>query len=382
MRAPVCAVRAPRPVPAMNMPLPAPRLALVPLLLLLLTAGCRTNVAEYFVGADDRVLATRTAADGARETYRLQVREDASLVIEREVERERAKLGLTLVELDKPRAERRGVRPYSGLLVRAVQPGSAAEAAGLLAQDVLLALDDQETVYLDPALALERTLPTDRAVMAKVLRGQQTLDVPVRVRQDRERVVERDQVALEVPRASPRAYAGVTLRGIPAEWCERVFGAPRQAVVVTSVEVGSPAWLAGVRPGDLIDAVDGAPVGTVHELSAQLATRGEHEQPMAWTVQRAAGEEHTATVELEDYQDDSTVWIPLVFYLGDGTYEDRWSLGPFGLLVSNRNQYVADTTTRRVLTRNVFSAVLGLFRVETSPLETEVRLLWFIHFDT
>jgi hypothetical protein len=48
----------------------------------------------------------------------------------------------------------------------------------------------------------------------------------------------------------------------------------------------------------------------------------------------------------------------------------------------NRNRYLANMATRRVQTSNVFSAVLGLFRVESSPDETEVRLLWFIRFDT
>jgi hypothetical protein len=357
-------------------------LAVLCLLPLLATSACRTYMREYFVGAPDQVLATRSDPGGTTETFRLQLREQAVLLVDRESDRERPALGVELVELDKARAERRGVRPYSGLLVRAVEPGSAAATAGVLPQDVLLAVDDTETVYLEATRAFEATLQSGQAVMLKVLRGQQSIDVPLRVQQQKERVTEQERVALEVPEARPRAFAGVTLRGIPAAWCERIWGAPRQAVVVTNVEVGSPAWLAGVRPGDVIDSVDGQPVGTVHELSAQIAALGEGEQPTTWVVRRPGGEPHEGTVELEDYGDDATLWVPLVFYVGDGTYEDRWSVGPFGLLLANRNEYVADTTTRRVLTRNVFSAVLGLLRVESSPHETEVRLLWLIHFDT
>ena len=50
--------------------------------------------------------------------------------------------------------------------------------------------------------------------------------------------------------------------------------------------------------------------------------------------------------------------------------------------MSNRNSYVADTTTREVQTRNVFHALLGLIKVDSRPEETRVRLLWFISFDT
>jgi hypothetical protein len=379
-RARCCAVPRPSVPPAMNRTTAA--LSLLSLFCLSALPACRWPMAQCFVGAQDQVLASRAGPGGSRETFKLSRDGDSKLVVERELDQERARLGVRLVELDKPRAERRGVRPYSGLLVREVEKGSAADAAGVLPQDVLLSLDGQETVYLESTLAAERQLRADQAVTLQVLRGQQTLDVPLRVQADKERVTEREEVDLEVPASSSRPFAGVTLRGIPAAWCERIYGSARQAVVVTNVEVGSPAWLAGVRPGDVIDTVDGAPVGTVHELSAQIAARGESEQPTTWTVRRGSGDAHEGIIDLDDYSGDSGAWIPLVFHLANGTWQDRWSLGPFGLLLSNRSEYVPDTSTRRVHTRNVFSAVLGLFHVESNPVETEVRLLWFIRFDT
>jgi membrane-associated protease RseP (regulator of RpoE activity) len=188
-------------------------------------------------------------------------------------------------------------------------------------------------------------------------------------------------VPLDAPQSSHRPFAGVTLRGIPAAWCERIFDAPRQAVVVTNVEVGSPAWLAGLRAGDVVDTVDGAPVPDVQTLSNLIHERGEREEPMTFGVRRGQGPAHTGTVELGDYSGESNAWVPLVFRYENGTYEDFWSVGPFGLLMSNRNRYEADSSTRRSRTRNVFNAVLGLFRVETTARETEVRLLWIISFD-
>lgn len=347
-----------------------------------LAAGCRSYAGQYYVGADDYVLASRSGPEGRKETYRLDVRGDGSLRIQRESLRDRPALGLKAIEVDKEQAERRGVKPYCGLLVTAVAPKSSAAEAGVLVGDVLLALGGKETVYLPQITAIEATLRDGQTVVAKVLRGQDQMDLSLVTQREKELVTEQEVVPLEVPETSQRPYAGVTLRGIPAAVCEQVFGVKREAVVVTNVEVGSPAWVAGIRGGDVIEMVDGAPVPNVHELSRRIVANGQLEKPMTMVVRHGPGPAHEGKVELSDYSEDSHAWIPLVFCLENGTYSDRWSIGPFGLVLSNRNHYVADSSTRRVQTRNVFSALLGLFRVETSPEETEVRLLWLIRFDT
>ncbi len=348
-----------------------------------LLAGCRTHYSQYYLGSDDYVLASRDGPGDRKESYRLEVRGDnCSLRVATEYERERPFLGLKLTELDKGQAERRGVKPYSGLLVKGVYPKSSAEEGGVLAGDVLLKLDTRETVYLPQVTEIEGVLRSEQMVTAKVLRGQEQLDLPLATKLLKERVTDQEEVPLVVPKHEHRPYAGVTLRGIPAVWCEKIFGTARQAVVVANVQVGSPAWVAGLRGGDVIDTVDGAPVPDVQSLAARIATGGEAGQAMTFGVRRGAGPLHEGAVALEDYSREANAWFPLVFHLQSGTYEDRWSIGPFGLLMSNRNTYIPNTSTRRVQTRNVFNAVLGLFRVETNPEETEVRLLWVIRFDT
>lgn len=355
-------------------------IALLTLLLAGPASGCRTWTSQQFVGAREYDLTTRTAPDGARETFRLEA--GGGLLVSTEQERQRPFLGFKVAELDKARAERRGVRPYSGLLVTGVYPGSAAAQGGVLDNDVLLAIDGNEIVYANQLAAAEAPLRDGQAVTAAVLRGQERVELPLIVQLLHERVTDRESIPLDAPPDSSRPFAGVTLRGIPAVWCERIFGAPRNAVVVTGVEVGSPAWVAGVRGGDVIDTVDGEPVPPVEELSRRIASLGEAGQTMRWGVRRGEGERYDAEIALADYSGEAHVGIPLIFHYTNGTYEDRWGVGPFGLVMSNRNHYVADTSTRRVETRNVFSALLGLFRVETGPRETEVRLLWIIRFDT
>ncbi|MEO6595222.1 MAG: PDZ domain-containing protein [Planctomycetota bacterium] len=348
-------------------------------------ASCTTYFDQHSVGAESYMLAQRTGPNGLCESYHLDIHSsvgDASLRIVTEYDSERAFLGFQLVELDRQQAERRGVRPFSGMLVQGVYPRSSAQQASVLGGDVLLSLDQREIVYLSQLAQFEATLRKDQVVSAKVLRGQSELELTLATKMLKEKVSDTQDVPLDAPPDNPRAYAGVVLRGIPAVWCEKISGERRQAVVVTSIEVGSPAWVAGVRGGDVIDTVDGEPAPTAAVLSRRIAEGGASGQSMEWGVHRGPEQRHEATVQLHDYSGESNMWVPLIFKLRNGVYEDSWSVGPFGLLLSNRHHYVADQSTRDVATRNVFNAVLGLFHVESAPDRTHVRLLWIIHFDT
>ncbi|MCK5945032.1 MAG: PDZ domain-containing protein [Planctomycetes bacterium] len=349
------------------------------LLALPLATSCTSYSVQHFVGTDEYEIARVEAPGGAVETYRL--RDGRSLEVITEYERERPFLGFQVQELDKTRADQRGVKPYSGLLVTGTYSESSARLGGVLANDVLLAIDGNEVVYTDQLSAAVAKLGEGQEVLVRLLRGHTEIDVTLVTKMLRENVRDRQNISLRAPPPSRRPYAGVNLRGVPSVWAERMFGEPRNAVVVAEVEVGSPAWLAGIRGGDLIEAVDGEPVPEVDELSRRIAAKGDAGESMVWQVRREPGHTFEAEIELEDYSGTSGLHIPILFHVNNGTYEDRWSIG-WGLIMGNRNNYIADQQTRRVLTRNRFSMLFGLFKVDTRPDETRVRLLWFISFDT
>lgn len=355
------------------------RLLAVCLLALPFAASCTSYSVQHFVGSDDYEVARIESADGAVETFRLH--NGRSLRVTTDYERDRPFLGFQVQEMTKPRAEQRGVKPYSGLLVTGTDEKSSARQAGVRNNDVLLAIDGQEIVYLDQLADVEAKLRDQQAVQVQLLRGAQEIQVELRANMLHENVRDSQEIALQSPPPSPRPYAGVKLRGVPSVWAERMLGEPRNAVIVSEVEVGSPAWLAGVRGGDLIETVDGAPVPEVDVLSQRIAAKGEAGQTMTWGVRREVGRTYEAEIALEDYSGTAGVGIPLLFSASNGVYEDKWRIG-WGLIMGNRNNYVANQQTRRVETRNRFSALLGLFKVDSRPDETRVRLLWFIHFDT
>lgn len=342
-------------------------------------AGCRSAGDRIFIGPDDCVLAKRR--EGAEvTTWRLETLADTRLFVAREFDRERAVLGLDAKEISKEDAERRGVKPYSGMLVTRVAPDSPAAVAGVLVHDIVLAMDGADVVYREQFDGAAAKLAPGGKLALRLLRGQQETNVEVVLGRVTARASEERRIDLDIPPTPVRAYAGATLRGIPADVCKAIYGAPRNAIVVTDVEVGSPAWVAGVRSADVIDQVDGEPAPDVRALSERIAALGVAGGSMRWTVRRGEGPQHEALVPLHDYQRGTAIRVPLLFCLDDGTFDDSWSLGPWGLLMNDQSRYVADKSTRAPRTRSIFRAVLGLLRVETSPQATEVRLLWFVQF--
>ncbi len=355
----------------------------LPWVLLALVPACTTYRYEYPVGDPSYELARRSLEGGGEEVFRLDTQVasgDAWLRVRTERERERPFLGAKIAEIDKAEAERRGVKPYSGLLVTGTDPDSPARTAGMTAGDVLLSLDGRAVVYDNQLPEVLATLQPGAVATAQVLRGQQALDLPLTIGSRKERIADDESVPLERPALTGRPYAGFELRGIPALWGKRVFGAERSAIVITTVQVGSPAWLAGMRGGDLIEAVDGAEPPSFAAFCRLIADRGVAGETVRLRVGRGDGPKHEADVHLHDYSGTTEFNVPLLVNVEDGVAEDRWSL-LLGLLMGNRNRYVPDHT-REVRTENNFSALLGLIQVKKSPSNSRVRLLWFITFNS
>jgi hypothetical protein len=354
------------------------------LVLLPWLTGCVVYDSQYFVAAEDLVLASKDGPNAARLRYELALRSssgDAVLVVHTSRTVEVPVVGVEVEELNKERAEQRGVAPFAGVLVKSVRTGSVAAAAGFQAGDVLLRAGDAPVVYRGQWQEIVSGWRVGAEVPCQVLRGQQELTLPLVVGGRVDTVTTREEVALEVPTVTLPPYAGVTLRGIPPAYTEQMFGSRAPAVVVSAVEVGSPAWLAGVRGGDMVQSVDGQATPDVHQLVRDIAARGAEGRSMQWVVVRGSGAPFTAELALREYREGMRIWVPFVFWLDQKAETDQWTAGPLGLLVGNRNQYVADTRTRQVKTRNIFHAVLGLVHIDSAPDRTRVRLLWFIQFD-
>jgi len=183
------------------------------------------------------------------------------LVVEGKVVR--GYLGLTVQPLSAELAEAMRIDARQGVLVSQVDAGSPAEHAGLRAGDVLTHFDgtplSEGGQYRNHA-ALARP---GASVNLSVLREGRRLELPVRA-------ARLDEEALQGAEAT-RAL-GVTVRALTPEEAGRL--GIDGALLVTAVEPGSLATLAGMAPGSLILEANRKPVGTPGEFAALLGASG------------------------------------------------------------------------------------------------------------
>jgi S1-C subfamily serine protease len=136
------------------------------------------------------------------------------------------------------------VRPApggKGVLVRGVEKGSPAATSGLQHGDVITALDRNPVGSLPDLVQALNGLPATHdagdEVNVRVSRGSRRLSLTANL--------------------APRVYLGVDVASATGG---------QAGALVKSVPPGGPAASAGLRPGDVITAVDGKPIARVNGL--------------------------------------------------------------------------------------------------------------------
>jgi serine protease Do len=192
-------------------------------------------------------------------------------------------------------AEQFGDAQLAGVRVTQVFPKSSAEKAGLKEGDLVLKLDG-EKIAVSSAKDEERFFDAirERRVGAKVeltvLRAGQTLALTAEL--EREPVPESELPKFEDAKfeftARDLGYRDKVDEAEP----EKLTG-----VLVTEVKIGGWAGLAGLKNADIIQTIDGAPIGDVAALEAALK-RVAAARPK-YVALRVRRESHTRFVQFE-----------------------------------------------------------------------------------
>ena len=154
-----------------------------------------------------------------------------------------------------------------GVLVTAVTPGSPAAAAGVHVGDIIEAVDGKDIA--DPGMLRYRiaTLGVGTRLELTVLRAGRT---------------ERVALTLAKPPETParaltriggdNLLAGVTVGNLSPAFAQEIgAGLPERGVVVTEIAAGAPvAQLGLLKPGDLIEAVNGTLVRSTAEVAVAV----------------------------------------------------------------------------------------------------------------
>jgi serine protease Do len=183
----------------------------------------------------------------------------------------RGYLGVAMEPLTDDLAEALGVEGR-GVVVNEVMPGTPAERAGFEAGDVIVACQD-EPVDNPGALRLSvASKAPDSKLTFKVLRGDKTLELEVKLGEMPDDLLAADAPAASSDRAGKGALKGVKLGRLDDATRER-FGVDEDGVVVLEVEPDSAAAAAGLRPGLVITEINRSPVASPSDAYNMAAER-------------------------------------------------------------------------------------------------------------
>lgn len=182
---------------------------------------------------------------------------------------QRGKLGVVIQGMDEELAKSFGLDKPEGALVANVEEGSPAAKAGIQAGDVIVAVDGQKVKdSADLPRLIGRRKPGE-AVRVELLRQGKRLEKSVTLAE-----LDEDTARAAVPgKKSPGepSAAGIAVRPLTAQEAKE-RGLEEGGVLVTRVE--GLAALAGLRPGDVILAVNQQPVRTPEEFRQAVSKAG------------------------------------------------------------------------------------------------------------
>jgi serine protease Do/serine protease DegQ len=164
----------------------------------------------------------------------------------------RGRLGISMTD----------IQGGEGAQVAEVQPKSPAEQAGLREGDVISGLNGRPVRSAAELRARLGVVPAGETVELRVQRGKETHTVKARIGE-----LEKGQAAggESIPELAGAALAEAERRGLPGR---------NRAVLITSVQEGSPAYTHGLRASDLIIAVNQRRVTSLPDLAKALRASG------------------------------------------------------------------------------------------------------------
>ena len=188
----------------------------------------------------------------------------------------RAGLGAVVQSLTPKMAQSFGLSSTEGALLSNINPGSAAEKAGLKPGDIILAINGEKLANSADLVAKLYTLNPGDTIQATVLRGGAESVVPVTLQaldekflsnsgQPEEKNQDQEAGALNQNDSLGFSYQDPT----PDIQSQLPAGAPK-GPVITNVDQQSPAQTAGLQPGDVVLKVGNAVIVSANQLGVIL----------------------------------------------------------------------------------------------------------------
>lgn len=175
----------------------------------------------------------------------------------------RSVLGVYIQDVDEALAESFGLEEKGGILISRIVDDSAAEEAGLKEGDIVVELDGKKVGKTAAFRRQVAATPPNTKVKLKVFRSGEYENIVAVTQEMKDSGV--------VASSDLMGKIGLSVEDLDSETGRR-FGARGSAgVLITEVEQNSPAWRAGLKPGQMISSVDRKPVESVDEFLQTLS---------------------------------------------------------------------------------------------------------------
>ena len=171
----------------------------------------------------------------------------------------RGQLGVYIQDVTPDLAKALDLQRSSGAVISKVMKGSPAQRVGLVAGDVVIAVNGEEIKTADQLRNTIGLLRVGSKVTLTVLHNGEQRELHVEISQAR-------QVKVDASRLDKR-LSGAKLGDIEPS---HPLAGQVKGVEVLGVEEGSPAWAAGLRKGDVIVSVNRQPVKNTAEFQSAV----------------------------------------------------------------------------------------------------------------
>jgi len=189
-------------------------------------------------------------------------------------------LGVIIQDMDAGLASYFGLSDKDGVLISRVVENSPAQKAGLKSGDIIASIDNEKTKNTQDLVRSIMKRNIGDKVTLGVLRNKQLYSAIVEVGErpeDRTVVAQKNIEAPQEPKEAPKFWRGLGVSDITNEVVQRFKLISESGVIVVSVQPGSPAEQAGIRPGDVIYEINRVPVNNKkdYELAVSKVVSGD-----------------------------------------------------------------------------------------------------------
>ncbi|MDM4765179.1 DegQ family serine endoprotease [Pelomonas sp. SE-A7] len=241
------------------------------------SGGPLFNARGEVVGINSQIYSQSGGYQGLSFAIPIEVANRVRQQIEKGGKAQHARLGLVIQDVNQGFADSFKLDRPEGALVASVEEGGPGARAGLRSGDVILALDGKPIVASSDLPAMLGLATPGESVKLEVWRQGRRETISAKLGD----ASDKPALAAEADdQASPgQPKLGLALRPLQPE--ERRESGARDGLLVQ--DVTGPAASAGVRPGDVLLAINGTPVGSVEQVRKVV---GEAGRSVALLVQR------------------------------------------------------------------------------------------------